>query len=788
MTRDAGRGQGGFGCLAGWLLRAVMATIACAAMLAATAGTAGAQQNRIAGTVQDTSGAAVAGAQVEVRAGAYSAATTTDNSGAFAFNGVTGTMGSVTVMAKGFARAEKSWSARDVRSGAALRIVLAPQAVEQRVVVTAARAATSASDFGGSVVQLSSDDLKSTPAVTLDERLEQIPGFSLFRRSTSRTANPTTEGVSLRGLAASGASRALVLEDGIPLNDPFGGWVHWDLVPNEAVASAEVTQEGASSLYGSDALAGVIQFLTRPPQPAGIAIQASYGNENTPNLSLWTGGQKGKWNASFGGELFRTGGYVQVPEAERGTVDIDAGSKNATADLTVGRTFGGTTGIHGSVFARGWYLGELRENGTPLQTNDTHLGQGAVGANLELGRAGSLVLRVYGNAETYHQNFSSIAAGRNSEALTDAQTVPAQSVGASAVWSRAVGKRQTLVAGVDTLETTGHSHEIFFTSGAETRTSSVGGQQRNVGVFGEDLIQITPRWFLAVSARFDDWRNFNAASQTQPAGSGAPTNISFPTKTYTPFDPRINATYQLRKDLSWSASMYRAFRAPTLNELYRQFRQGNVLTEANSDLIAERLTGGETGLAYSALQDRVEVHGSFFFNEMIDPVANVTLSSTPTLITRQRQNLGRTHSPGFAIDARARVTRRLDLSGGYQYVDAVVTQFPGNAALVGLWIAQTPHNALTFQVHYSAPGRFDISADGRMVGQQFDDDQNAFPLGRFFVLDAMASRPMGRGMELFASVENMLNEKYAIEATPLTETGLPITVQGGFRWELFQKQ
>lgn len=748
-----------------------------------------AQQNRVDGVVRDTSGAPVAGAHVEIKAQSYVVASATSGSGEFSFSGIpAGAVGgTVYVTAKGFARAQQPWN---LQSGQTvhLNIVLKPITVEQRVIVTAARAQTAEGDFATSGAQLSSADLQRTPAVTLDESLEQLPGFSLFRRSTSRTANPTTEGVSLRGLAANGASRALVLDDGVPLNDPFGGWVHWDLVPNEEVEGVEIAQEGASSLYGSDALGGVIQFLSRPAQPAGIVLQTSYGNEDTPDLSLWTGGQAGKWRASFGGELFRTDGYILVPESVRGTVDTKAGSQNATADLTIGRDFGGTTGIHGSVFARGRYLGELRTNGTPIQTNDTHMGQGAAGANLELGGAGALTLLVYGNAETYHQNFSSIAANRDSETLTDAQTVPAQSTGGSGVWSRAMGKRQTLVAGLEWMEITGHSHELSFSGGSPSKFTSAGGRQRNVGFFGEDLVQITPKWFVAVSARFDDWRNYQASSVSQPAGGGAATTTVFPTRTYTPFDPRLNVTRQFRANIWWSASVYRAFRAPTLNELYRPFRQGNVLTEANSNLIAERLTGGETGIAASAFGDRLSVRGSFFYNEMIDPVANVTLSATPSLITRQRQNLGRTRAPGIEIDARARIVRVLEVSGGYQYVDAVVTRFPANTALVGNWVPQVPRQAFTFETRYSAPKRIEISIDGRFVGQQFDDDRNLFPLGRFFVLNAMASRPVGHGMEVFAAGENLLNEKYAIEATPVDELGLPITIQVGFRLALFRKQ
>ena len=393
-------------------------------------------------------------------------------------------------------------------------------------------------------------------------------------------------------------------------------------------------------------------------------------------------------------------------------------------------------------------------------------------------------LRAYGEAERYNQTFSSVATDRNSESLTDVQGVPSQGIGGSAVWSRAVGKRQTLVAGVDDHQEIGHSNEGIFNSGTNLRDTFTGGHQNTVGVFGEDLIQIAPRWLLSASARYDHWSNTNAFFLCNPIAGTCPANTSFPDRTYDAFSPRLTLQHQFNSNVSWNASIYRAFRAPTLNELYRSFRQGNTLTNANPNLRSEELTGGDASLAVNGFQHKLEARGTFFFNEIIDPVANVTLSSTPTLITRQRQNLGRTRAPGFEIDATAHFTRELSLSVGYQYVDAIVTSFPdATPSLVGLWVAQVPHNVLTFQGRYLNPSRINISVNGRMVGKQYDDDQNMFPLGRFFVLDAMAWRTIGHGVDLFTAAENLFNVKYATAATPVTQLGLPITARFGLRFE-----
>jgi outer membrane receptor protein involved in Fe transport len=741
-----------------------------------------AQGTRVEGVVRDANGGTVSGALIELRTSHYSATVSTDASGAFAFDHVPATSGTIAVSAKGFQQENRSWTAGS-SAVSRIEISLQPVSLKQQILVTAARTPTPLGESPISSIQLTRQDMQNTPALTLDDALRQVPGFSLFRRSSSRVANPTTLGVSLRGLGASGPSRALVLEDGIPLNDPFGGWVYWDRVPEESVSSVEISEEGASSLYGSDAMGGVIQFLTRPAHPAGISIETSYGNQNTPDLSIWAGGQKGKWESTFGGELFHTDGYILVPEANRGSVDTKAGSEHGTADLMIGRQIGAKS----EIFARGWYLDDSRNNGTPDQTNQMKLGQGALGANLDLGSAGTLTLRFYADAQTYNQSFSSVVTDQNSETLTDLQTVPAQGVGGSAVWSRGLGKRQTLVAGFDEQEEIGRSNETLVLANKYT---SSGGRQRNTGVFGEDLIQITPRWLLTASARFDRWSNSDGSLVSVPTNSSSPaTTTLYPNRAYNAFSPRLSLLYQVNSHVAWSTSIYRAFRAPTLNELYRSFRVGITVTNANASLVAERLTGGETGVDVTGFSHRLEVRGVFFFNEIIDPITNVQLSvtppppATPTLITAQRQNLGRTSAPGIEIDAIGHITSRIQLSGGYQYVNSTVISAPAQTSLVGLWVAQVPHNVLTFQGLYSDPAIVTVSVDGRMVGKQYDDASNQFPMDRFFVLDAQASRAIGHGVQMFAAVENLFNAKYLFAATPPTSLGLPIAARVGFRYD-----
>src|SRR5438067_10547915 len=186
---------------------------------------------------------------------------------------------------------------------------------QDSITVTATRTKTRLADTPASVVVLDRSAIASAP--TLDDALRQVAGFALFRRSGSRSANPTSQGVSLRGVGASGASRALVLDDGIPLNDPFGGWIYWGRVPRVAIDRIEVVRGGASDLYGSGAMGGVVQYIRR--RDDDVALETSAGNEGTGTASIFASMKRGDWSGSIDADFVTTSGYVLVRPSQRGS-------------------------------------------------------------------------------------------------------------------------------------------------------------------------------------------------------------------------------------------------------------------------------------------------------------------------------------------------------------------------------------------------------------------------------------------------------------------------------------
>ena len=735
-----------------------------------------AQSVRVEGVVRDPSGAVVVGATVRLQSGPRQASTSTDDRGLFSFSDVTATSGTISVTANGFTAAQAPWNSL---GNTRLEVVLKPAAPGEHVTVSTARTGIRLSEAPGSTILLSTPDITATAALRVDDQLRQVPGFSLFRRSSSRTSNATNQGVSLRGLGGTAASRALVLEDGLPLVDAFGGWVYWDRVPTASLSDVEVFRGGASNLYGSDALGGVVQFFTRQPEAPSLNMTMSYGNEKTPDLSLWTGTRLGPWDFSLSTGMFRTDGFILVPFSLRGAVDTPANSENANVNLNIGHRLGN----QGRIVARGSFLKEFRNNGTPIQTNDTELAEGALGVDKQISHDDSFSLRAYGLVQAYNQQFSAVAAGRKSETLTDLQHVPEQVVGGGLQWTHLLGQHQTLLGGVDLMEVIGASDEQLFTGLNANRNA--GGRQRTVGLFGEDILRFKG-WTIVLAGRMDHWSNFHASQLTIPI-SGSPTLTTFPDRSDLAFNPRLSVLRSLNSHISLTSSIYRAFRAPTLNELYRTFRVGNILTLNNPSLNAERLTGAEAGANINALDRKLELRGAFFWNDIVNPVENVTIDPNPippNPIKRQKQNLGRTRSRGVDLDGVIHISRDIQLSAGYEFAAATVVSYPVVAPtvpLVGLAVPQVPRNSFTWGARYWNPSVLFLSVQGRFIGRQFDDDQNQFPLDRFYTMDLEVGRALHDNVEVFAAAENITAQRYQVARTPIVNLGPPILYRIGLR-------
>ena len=730
----------------------------------------GQQGLNLQGTVFDTNRAPVPNVRIEFRSLEGTRLTTTDENGSFNLTNVG--PGTLLVSSPGFAPV--AIAVRPETLSEPLQIYLQPAPITARIFVSPV-GTNRVEAQPNSQFSISKQEIEVSGSLALDDVLREAPGFTLFRRSGSLFANPTSQGVSLRGVGASGASRAVVLLDGVPLNTPFGGWVYWDRVSKLSIESVEVLNGPTSHLYGSGALGGVVNIVTAPTRESFATAESSYGNKNTSATSLDAGLIKRGWGMSVALQGIRTNGYVLVPTDQRGSVDTAAGTSDISGALRISKKLGET----GDFFIRGSSFGESRKNGTPLQTNNTRIAFFDLGIDWTKATVNHFSFRAYGSDELFNQNFSSIAANRNSESLTNRQRNPSQQLGFAGQWQRTLLGRQTIVAGLEGRDLRGHSAETTFSSSRPTADLDAGGRQRTFGFFGQDTLQFGGSWFLTFGARLDHWLNSRGFSNRTPLTGGAASANIFPNRSETAFSPRISLLHTF-KQIAFTTSFYRAFRTPTLNELYRSFRVGNVVTNANSSLRAERLTGAEAGAGVHTWSERLVVRGVVFWSEIADPIANVTITTTPVLITRQRQNLGRIRARGVEVSAGLQLPEGFQISGEYLLTDSTIVSFPVNSALEGLRVPQITRNQFNGQLSYVSRN-WTAGFQARFVGKQFEDDQNTLPLAKFFTLDAEVSRRVSRNVKLFAAAQNLTGVRYEIGRIPVITVGPPALARVGIR-------
>ena len=592
--------------------------------------------------------------------------------------------------------------------------------------------AESAAPF--SIHLVDDEELRHAPQLRLDDILRaQVPGFSLFRRSSSRTANPTTQGVTLRNFGPSGAGRTLVLLDGIPLNDPFAGYVLWSQVPPAAVESVLVNPGGGAGLFGNAALAGTIFLVSKPMDATSAVVEGSIGNADTYEASLEGTVVQRPFAAAIFAERFSTGGYPVIAPDQRGRVDNNASADSNLFDLRAEWQIGANTSLR----LQGRRFDDERGNGTIFTHNST-TGEdiSAVLTQKFPAQQGELQLSAYGQDRRFRSTFSSVNAARDVETPAQDQfNVPADAAGGSAVWSMAAGEHR-IVLGGDARWVEGETNERFFWNGTTfSRLRQAGGDQIFAGIFAEDTWPVSSNTTIVGGLRVDHWELFDGfRKETERATGSVITDSQFADRDGDEINGRIGARVKATDTLALRGALYTGFRVPTLNELYRPFRVGNDVTEANPALKPEHLIGGEVAMEWQATQT-FRISGTGFLNRMEDAIGNVTIGAGPGGgVLRQRQNVDLVVAPGFETTAEWQLIPSARLKGGYLFTHPTIER-AADPALRGKLLAQTPEHVFTGGIEWTPAAKWLVSAQVRYSDRQFEDDQNSRVLAPFTTVD-----------------------------------------------------
>jgi iron complex outermembrane receptor protein len=675
-----------------------------------------------------------------------------------------------------------------IRSGLALALLFAvaltpwssrgeEATLGEDIIVTGTRSPRPVLDIPADVTVVTQEEIERSTGKTVDEILSSVPVFYSARRSSSIQADPSSTGMTLRGVAPGAASRSLVLVDGVPANDAFADNIWWRAIPPLGIQRIEIVPGGGSALYGNYALGGVMQIISRPITPLTLEAVADYGSFNTGRVSAWASDRWGPVGASLEGDLLKSDGYFVVAPYARGPIDTAAPSESAVGNARVEVIAADDLVLT----ATGNFFYENYNGGTQFTTASIRRWEFSAGARYSPSDVGTFVLAMSGHVRDFFQSRARVNADRSQEVLNGKQFVPAQDLGVSLLWRSqplSLGGTHNLVVGMDSRWITGRSEESLYPA-TVTATSvvqrNVGGNQQLYGVFAEDVYDISKVVQVVAALRYDFWANTNGSRYLQ-LGNLSSSTIDYPNRDASQVDPKLGVNVRPLDWLTLHAAGYHSFRAPTLDELYRSFQVGTILTNGNPALSAETLWGAEVGFTVSAPKG-LTLGVTGFWNVMDDPIANVTIGNN----LREKQNLGQARIRGIEASAVWRFAPYWSVAGSYIFVDARVTEAPAAPQLIGNQLIQDPRNRANLTLAYDNPSLITVSAECNYTGQQYENDINTLPMGEIYLVSLYAAWHATKFLDIYAAVQNLFDSLYVVGRAGVDTVGQPRFIHGGVR-------
>ena len=627
-------------------------------------------------------------------------------------------------------------------------------------------------------------EIERAPSHALDQLLKDVPGVQLFRRSDSTSGHPTSQGITLRALGGNASSRALLVLDGVPQTDPFGGWVNWPAYDPQTLSGIRVVRGGGSVANGPGALAGTIEMTSRAD--TGVGGEADLGSRESVDAGGRMATNLGTGVLSMSGREARGDGFIPITAATRGPADKRALYEEWTSRARWVEPLAPSTELQASV--SGFH--DWRTRGTDFSQDRTN----GADASLRLVGRSSWQWSALGYWQWRNllSSTASLSAGRSVATRVLLQdSVPSHGLGGSLEVRPPMPGGIELRLGADARGTTGQTNELAnYVAGDPTRRRRAGGETLTSGLFVEasDTIDgIT----LSGGARADHWQVDDGHLTEQTVATGVVTRDEIdPRRQGWLPTARGGVLAPIGSGFSLRAAAYLGWRMPTLNELFRPFRAGLDATAANPALDPERLAGAEAGVEYAG--GPWQLSATAFANRLRDAIANVTLGYGPGSfpevgvvaaggVFRQRQNVHAVNVRGVELSA-GWASGPWSLRAGASLTHARMNTDGASAFLNGLLPAQTPNFAGTLSASWERDGK-SLELEVRRVGAQFEDDLNTEVLKAATTLDASASWPLGRHLQLVLRGENITNALVmaAINGDGSIERATPRTLWIGLR-------
>ena len=619
--------------------------------------------------------------------------------------------------------------------------------------------------YGSTVIDR--EDLLNSTSGNIETVLGDVAGFQQFRRSDSRSANPSAQGATLRALGGNASSRTLMLLDGVPIADPFFGYIPFSAIVPDRLSAVRVTRGGGTGAFGAGAVAGTIELASADRNDLPLLSGSGfYGSKNSSQLTGDFAPNVGDGFVSLSGRWDRSDGFQTTPASQRVSATVPARYESWSTGARAATPISNTLELQAHMLV-------FRDNRTLRFRGADNSSEGE-DASVRLLSRGSWAFDALAYVQA--RNFSNIVISSTSFRQTLNQySTPSTGLGGKIELRPPVGDHNMLRIGADIRHADGRDNEDAFNggTGALTAHRHAGGNQTTAGLFAEDDWTIG-RLVLTGGARADRWSIRDGFFQSITPTGATTTNL-YPNRSDWEFSWRAGALFKLTDAITLRGAGYTGFRLPTLNELYRPFSVFPVTTQANAQLKPEKLKGVEAGFDIKPMP-ALNFSATAFYNRLDDAIANVTIGTN----LRRRDNVNAVVAKGVELTGSARIGS-FSLAASYAYSHSVVDA-PG-LAFDGLRPAQSPRHNASATLAWEGGSGAGLSATVSYVGKQYEDDLQTDALRGALTVDAIAKLPIGKDITLVARGENLFDEKVVTRnQAGSIDLGTPRMLWIGFRF------
>ena len=659
--------------------------------------------------------------------------------------------------------------------------------------MTATRSPLNITEVPASVSLVTAEQIKNSPAQELDDVLRFVPGIDLLGYS-GETQHPTSNSLGMRGLGggAQGISRGLVMVDGVPINDPFFGYIQWGRVPLANIDRVEVVRGGGSPLWGNYAEGGVINIITREPTEQGGFVDGGGGSFGTYTGSGYgayipDGVMKFQGFASVNG----TGGYQQVPDFERAPFNIPTSYR--AVNLQLKDTIEPSADLVSHLALT--YHNNNQRLETFLDRNSQDIYNATGDIKKSFGNGGALTATAFYGNSAFSTNNSTYFPIQNdlastTQSLNEVHHVDASDAGGSLIWSQEFGgffKKYTIGADLHYITGVDHTDHFIAPDFTPSFSKTIGhGNQTFVGVFFQGTVAPIDKLEITGSGRFQYLLN----SDGYDGSLGGVGTIS--DRTYTSFDPRVDVRYSLIDGLALRGAYYESFRAPNIGDQFYTYAAGGFVQLPAPFLKPEDLTGGEVGLDYTwrGLRSQFTLYRTNINNYIVaEPTTNPLYTPLGYFVV-QNMNIASVQAQGLEAEVNWDIGGGFSTDIGYTLADSVVKSNPVDPASVGQQIIDVPRNKVGAGLTYQDPKGWKLSTQiswvSRTAWASPDHTEPGYPgkiaADSHFIINASASYPVAERVELYVKVQNLLDRHYVVTSfsAPSAQTfGTPLTVVSG---------